>query len=87
MPNYRICFIDEIPRRRRAVSLLSALDRHRSARSPERAIETAKKRFARLEGIRDWHIRAGMIEMEGVDPAATVGTAQPLLHGPRRPSS
>jgi hypothetical protein len=39
----------------------------RSARSPERAVEAAKKRFARLEGILDWKIHAGLIEMEAID--------------------
>ena len=39
----------------------------RSARSPERAVEAAKKRFARLEGIRDWKIHAALIEMEAID--------------------
>jgi hypothetical protein len=39
----------------------------RAARSPERAVEAAKKRFARMEGIRDWKIHAALIEMEAID--------------------
>ena len=39
----------------------------RSARNLERAIEAAKKRFARLEGIRDWKIHAALIEVEAID--------------------
>ena len=34
----------------------------------ERAVEAAKKRFARLERIPDWHIRASMIEVEIIEP-------------------
>jgi hypothetical protein len=40
----------------------------RAARSPERAVEAAKKRFARLEGIRDWKIHAGLVELELIEP-------------------
>jgi hypothetical protein len=40
----------------------------RSARSRARAIEAAKKRFARLEGIRDWHIHAQIVEADVVEP-------------------
>ena len=31
------------------------------------AIEAAKKRFARLEGIRDWKIHAALIEIETIE--------------------
>ena len=66
MPSYRVCFINEIPR---AGKLFRCCQRSiiiRSARSPERASEAAKKRFARLEGIRDWKIHAGLIEIETI---------------------
>jgi hypothetical protein len=39
----------------------------RAARSRERAIEAAKKRFARLEGIRDWRDHAKMIEVSIIE--------------------
>jgi hypothetical protein len=39
----------------------------RSARTSERAIEAAKKRFVRLEGIRDWKIHANLIEIEPIE--------------------
>lgn len=38
----------------------------RTARSRERAIEAAKKRFARAEHIHDWTIHAHEIEVEKV---------------------
>jgi hypothetical protein len=39
----------------------------RLARTPERAVEAAKKRFARLEGIRNWKIHATLIETEPIN--------------------
>jgi hypothetical protein len=36
----------------------------RRARSEDRAIEAAKKRFARAERIQDWKIRAQQFEVE-----------------------
>jgi hypothetical protein len=35
--------------------------------SAEWAVEAAKQQFAELEGIRDWKIHAGLIEIEPVD--------------------
>jgi hypothetical protein len=45
----------------------------RSARSRERAIEVAKKRFARLEDIRDWHDHTKFIEVSMIDAVQPPG--------------
>ena len=67
MPSYRVCFINEIPRNERLFRCCQRSIVIRSARTPERAIEAAKKRFARLEGISDWKIHAALIELEPID--------------------
>jgi len=70
MPSYRVCFINEIPRNEKRFRCCQRSIIIRSARTPERAIEAAKKRFARLEGIRDWKIHAALIEIEPVEVEA-----------------
>ena len=70
MPSYRVCFINEIPRNEKLFRCCQRSIIIRSARTPERAIEAAKKRFARLEGIRDWKIHAALIEIEPVEVEA-----------------
>jgi hypothetical protein len=88
MPSYRVCFINQIPR---GPELFRCCQRSlviRRARSPERAVEAAKKRFARLEGICDWKIHAEIIEMQEIDPTAPANASSqphPFLHG--RPSA
>ena len=67
MPSYRVSFINEIPRNERLFRCCQRSIIIRSARTPERAIEAAKKRFAKLEGIRNWKIHAALIEMEPMD--------------------
>ena len=66
-PVYRVCFLDEFARFNNVVRPCQRTIIIRSARSRERAIEAAKKRFARLEGIRDWRIHATIIEVSIVD--------------------
>jgi hypothetical protein len=73
MPSYRVCFINEIPRNAKLFRCCQRSIIIRSARTPERAIEAAKERFARLEGIRNWKIHATLIEMEPID----IGTTPP----------
>ena len=68
MPSYRVCFFNEIPRNDRLFRCCQRSIVIRNARTPERAIEAAKKRFARLEGIRYWTIHAGLFEIEPIDP-------------------
>lgn len=83
MPSYRVCFINQIPR---GPELFRCCQRSlviRRARSPERAVRAAKKRFARLEGIRNWRIHAGIIEVQEIDPSAPGSTQpHPFQHGP-----
>jgi len=73
MPSYCVRFINEIPRGGRLFRCCQRSIVIRKARSRERAVEAAKKRFARLEGIRDWKIHAHLIEMEELDLAAETG--------------
>ena len=82
MPSYRVCFLNEIPRGDKLFRCCQRSIVIRSARTPERAIEAAKKRFARLEGIRDWSIHAALIESEPINLAAEAKSASappPLL--------
>lgn len=67
MTGYRVCFLNEIPRNGQLFRCCQRTIVIRSARSPERAVEAAKRRFARLEGIRDWKVHAGQIEVEAID--------------------
>jgi hypothetical protein len=66
MTSYRVFFINEIPRNGKLFRCCQRSIVIRSARNLERAIEAAKKRFARLEGIPDWKIHAGLIELESI---------------------
>jgi hypothetical protein len=66
-PVYRVCFLNEFARFSNVVKPCQRTIIIRSARSRERAIEAAKKRFARLEGIRDWRTHATIIEVSLVD--------------------
>jgi hypothetical protein len=66
-PVYRVCFLNEFARFNIVVRPCQRAIIIRSARSRERAIEAAKKRFARLEGIRDWHDHARFIEVSITD--------------------
>jgi hypothetical protein len=67
MPSYRVSFINDIPRNEKLFHCWQRSIVVRTARSPERAVEAAKKRFARLEGICNWNIHAGRIELEVID--------------------
>ncbi len=66
MPSYRVRFTNEIPRNERLFRCCQRSIIVRSARSPERAIAAAKKRFARREGISNWKIHAALIEVEPI---------------------
>jgi hypothetical protein len=83
MPSYRVCFLNEIPRNDRLFRCCQRSIVIRAARTPERAIEAAKKRFARLEGIRDWSIHAGLVEIEPVAleaPSQSPTSASARMH-------
>ena len=73
-PVYRVCFLNEFARFNTVVRACQRAILIRSARSRERAIEAAKKRFARLEGIRDWRDHAKIIEVSMIedDPSLAV---------------
>ena len=58
--------------------LLPALLIIRSARTPRKAVEAAKKRFARLERIRDWKIHAALIEIEPIEVEVEPADDTPL---------
>ena len=68
MTGYRVCFFNEIPRNHQLFKCCQRAIVIRAARTPERAIAAAKKRFARLEGIRDWKLHAAFLEIETIDP-------------------
>ena len=70
MPSYRVSFLNDIPRGRKLFHCCQRSIVIRAARSPERAVEAAKKRFARLERICNWKIHASRIELEVLDPPA-----------------
>ncbi|HTW87010.1 MAG TPA: hypothetical protein VMD75_03285 [Candidatus Binataceae bacterium] len=67
MTSYRVCFMNEFPRNDKLFRCCQRSVLIRSARSRERALKAAKKRFARLEGIPHWKIHASFIEIEPVD--------------------
>jgi hypothetical protein len=81
MPSYRVCFMNEIARNDRLFRCCQRSILIRSAPSAEWAVEAAKQQFAELEGIRDWKIRAALIEIEPVDleaePETPARTATP----------
>jgi hypothetical protein len=77
MQSYRVCFINEIPRNEKLFHCCQRSILIRSARTRERAVEAAKKRFARLEGISNWKIHAALIEIEPVDSEAEPERATP----------
>jgi len=72
MTSYRVCFFNEIPRNQQLFRCCQRSIVIRSAHTAERAIAAAKKRFARLERIRDWKIHAASFEIEAIDLEATL---------------
>jgi hypothetical protein len=74
MPSYRVCFMNEIPRNDKLFRCCQRSLIIRSAANTEQAVEAAKKQFAEIEGIRDWKIHAGLIEIEAIDLEAAPGT-------------
>jgi hypothetical protein len=71
--DYRVCFMNRFARGNRKVTACQRMIVIRSASSRDAAIEAAKKRFTELEGIRDWHLRASMIEAALLDGDAADG--------------
>jgi hypothetical protein len=85
MTSYRVCFLNEIARNEKVFRCCQRAIVIRSARSRDRAIEAAKKRFARLEHIRDWRIHAGSIEIEAIDLEAAARNPIDTAAGKERP--
>ena len=75
MPTYRVSFMNDIPRGGKLFHCCQRSIVISAARSPERAVEAAKKRFARKEGICKWNIHADRIEVEVIDSPAKPGDA------------
>ena len=84
MPSYRVSLINDIPRNEKLFHCCQRSIIVRTARSPERAVEAAKKRFARLEGICNWNIHAGRIELELIDLPANQDDARSQAAGDRK---
>ncbi len=64
---YRVCFLNEFSRGPKNIMACQRSIVVRSAKTRERAIEAAKKRFAKLEGVPDWHLHATMVQVEALD--------------------
>jgi len=63
-PIYRVHFKNRFARDGQVFMACQRSIDIRLAKSRERAIEAAKKRFARLEHISHWHLHAAIIEVE-----------------------
>ena len=72
-PVYRVCFLNEFARFGLVARPCQRAIIIRSTRSRERAIEAAKKRFARLEGVRDWRDHAKIIEVSIIEDDPSQG--------------
>jgi hypothetical protein len=81
---YRVSFINDIPRNEKLFHCCQRSIVIRAAPSPESAVEAAKKRFARLEGICNWSICAGRIELEVIDLPAKPDDARSQAAGDRK---
>ena len=77
MPDYRVCFMNEIPRNDKLFRCCQRTIVIRRAPTAEWAVEAAKEQFARLEGIPDWKIHAALIEIEPIEFAANAETLAP----------
>ncbi|MDB5393774.1 MAG: hypothetical protein JWM91_1280 [Rhodospirillales bacterium] len=67
MKAYRICFFNDLTNDSGHVfHCCQRIIEIRSAKSQDRAIKAAKRRFARRESISHWHIRAHSIAIEEI---------------------
>jgi len=74
MASYRVCFMNQFARNRTVYRICQRAVVIRCAHTRARAIEAAKKRFARLERIRDWRIHASEIEVEMIEADPRIQT-------------
>ena len=93
MTAYRVSFFNELTNSRG--TLYKVCQRSveiRTARSLDRAVEAAKKRFARLERVGEWRLHARLFEVEPMveeqDGAALADGAMAARRAgrPRRPT-
>ena len=91
MTAYRVSFFNELTNSRG--TLYKVCQRSveiRTARSLDRAVEAAKKRFARLERVGEWRLHARLFEVEPLeeDQEGVVPPADPIAarEATRRPS-
>jgi hypothetical protein len=85
MPVYEVSFFKDIVNscgkefrvRQRALQI-------RSAKTLERAVEAAKRRFARLERITDWRLHASDVEVEILDESHRSASSAPARRRSRR---
>jgi hypothetical protein len=65
--SYRVCFLNQFSQGAKVITACQRSIVIRSAKTREDAVEEAKKRFAKLEGVPEWHLHATMIEVEDLD--------------------
>lgn len=71
---YRVCFLNQFARGPKVITACQRSIVIPSVTTRGDAVEQAKKRFAELEGVPDWHLHATMIEVQALDaePSAPV---------------
>ena len=92
MTAYRVSFFNELTNSRGTLDKVCQRSVEiRTARSLDRAVEAAKKRFARLENVGEWRLHARLFEVEPI-PEEQEEVAPPAVSaasrraGRRRPS-
>jgi hypothetical protein len=83
---YRVCFMNRFARGRNTITACQRAIVISSAVSREAAIEVAKQRFAELEGIPNWQIRASFIEVGRLEDAAARREADEQRSGYQSPT-
>ena len=78
---YRVCFMNRFARGRNTITACQRSVVIPSAESRKAAIEVAKQRFAELEGIPNWQIRASFIEAALLEEDAAAATREPDQQG------
>jgi len=67
LTDYRVCFLNDIPRNDKLFRCCQRSFVVRSSQSPDEAAEAAKREFAHLEGIRDWRTHAAQCEIQPIE--------------------
>ncbi len=69
MTHYRVSFFkDLLSSDGHSFKCIQRVIEVRRARSPDRAVEAAERRYERLHSIRDWRLHADCVELEADDP-------------------